>query len=138
MRLFKQQSNITEKRSVCLFNISQLTGIIQLARSPYCPTCIAPNMVKWTCPPRIMAKLSSEEKQLLPSTTVTVSLPALIRSASSMPGRGNGPCAVDDELRLNQVQLQNMKIYKDENNVCNFFSQNVGSCFRTLIQFRLI
>ena len=38
-----------------------------------------------------MAKESSLEKKELPGMLVTVSLPALMRSASSSPGRGKGP-----------------------------------------------
>ena len=43
------------------------------------------------CPPRIIAKLSAEEKYDEPGNCVIVCLPALIRSASSSPSYGNGP-----------------------------------------------
>src|SRR5262245_29185963 len=39
-----------------------LPGIIQLARSPFSATCMAPRMERSMCPPRIMAKLSADEK----------------------------------------------------------------------------
>ena len=39
-----------------------LPGIIQLAMSPFSLTSIAPSTVKSICPPRIIAKLSDEEK----------------------------------------------------------------------------
>ena len=41
--------------------------------------------------PLIIAKDSSLEKYEDPGTTVTVSFPALIKSGSSSPGRGNLP-----------------------------------------------
>mmetsp|Transcript_31031 Transcript_31031/g.81260 ORF Transcript_31031/g.81260 Transcript_31031/m.81260 type:complete len:218 (-) Transcript_31031:788-1441(-) len=68
-----------------------LPGIIQFARSPRDDTCIAPRTLMSMWPPRIIPKLSSEEKKAPPGTTVTVSFPALIRSASSLPLAGNGP-----------------------------------------------
>ena len=43
------------------------------------------------CPPRIIAKLSAEEKYELIGSAVTVCLPALIRSGSSSPSYGKGP-----------------------------------------------
>ena len=43
------------------------------------------------CPPRIMPNESDESKNDAPGSTVTVSLPALIRSASSSPSYGYGP-----------------------------------------------
>jgi hypothetical protein len=43
-------------------------------------------------PPLIMAKLSSLEKKDPPGSTVTVSLPALIKSGSTADSVGNGPC----------------------------------------------
>ena len=58
-------------------------GIVQLARSPRQETCMAPRMLIFICPPRIMAKDSSLEKKLEPGRTVTGCLPALIRSGSS-------------------------------------------------------
>src|SRR6478735_9132206 len=66
-------------------------GIIQLARSPFSATCIAPRMERSICPPRIIANESAEEKKLVVGSSVTVCLPALIRSGSSSPSRGNGP-----------------------------------------------
>ena len=39
-----------------------LPGIIQLARSPFSETSIAPKMAMSMWPPRIMAKLSADEK----------------------------------------------------------------------------
>ena len=66
-------------------------GIIQLARSPPAETCMAPRMARSMWPPRIMAKLCALLKKLAPSTAVTVSLPALIRSASISSAVGYGP-----------------------------------------------
>ena len=60
-----------------------LPGIIQFARSPDSETCIAPRTARSMCPPRIMPNESAESKNDAPGSTVTVSLPALIRSASS-------------------------------------------------------
>ena len=68
-----------------------LPGIIQLARSPVSETCMAPRMARLMCPPRIMPKLSAEEKKLEPGSVVTVCLPALIRSASTSFSLGKGP-----------------------------------------------
>lgn len=59
------------------------TGIIQLAKSPVEDISIAPNIVKFTCPPRIIAKLSSEAKNEAPGKIVTLSFPAFINSGSS-------------------------------------------------------
>ena len=42
-------------------------------------------------PPRIIAKESALEKKLVVGSSVTVCLPALIRSASSSPSYGKGP-----------------------------------------------
>ena len=42
-----------------------LPGIIQLARSPFSETCIAPRMARSICPPRIMANESALEKKLV-------------------------------------------------------------------------
>ncbi len=42
-------------------------------------------------PPRIMPKLSAEEKYEVMGSAVTVCLPALIKSASSSPSKGKGP-----------------------------------------------
>ena len=60
-------------------------GIIQLARSPHSETCMAPSTAIFTWPPRIMPKLVAESNTAAPGTSVTVCLPALIRSASSSP-----------------------------------------------------
>src|SRR5690606_12045835 len=68
-----------------------LPGIIQFARSPEDDTCMAPSTAASMCPPRIMPKDSAESKNDAPGRTVTVSLPALIRSASSSSSRGEGP-----------------------------------------------
>ena len=65
-----------------------LPGMIQFARSPLLATCSAPRIVRSTWRPRIMAKLSEDEKMLAPAIAVTVSLPALIRSASAAPRCG--------------------------------------------------
>jgi hypothetical protein len=54
-----------------------------LAKSPNWETSIAPRIVKSICPPRIIANESSEEKYDDPGMTVTVSFPALIKSAST-------------------------------------------------------
>ena len=40
------------------------------------------------CPPRIIANEVAESKNDAPGSTVTVSLPALIRSGSSSPSYG--------------------------------------------------
>ena len=42
-------------------------------------------------PPRIMPKLSAEEKYEVMGSAVTVCLPALMRSGSSSPSQGKGP-----------------------------------------------
>jgi hypothetical protein len=68
-----------------------LPGIIQLARSPFSLTCIAPRIDRLILPPRIIAKLSWLPKMLLPGSVVTVCLPALMRSASTSSSVGNGP-----------------------------------------------
>jgi hypothetical protein len=68
-----------------------LPGIIQLARSPFSLTCMAPKIDKLILPPRIMAKLSWLPKMDEPLMVVTVCLPALIRSASTSSSLGNGP-----------------------------------------------
>lgn len=65
-----------------------LPGRPQFARSPYCETCIAPRIVMLTRPERIIPKDSSEPKKEAPGRTVTVSLPALMRSGSSVPSTG--------------------------------------------------
>jgi hypothetical protein len=43
------------------------------------------------CPPRIMPKLSEDEKNDEVGSSVIVCLPALMRSGSSSPSYGNGP-----------------------------------------------
>ncbi|CAM5437926.1 hypothetical protein SAFG77S_04525 [Streptomyces afghaniensis] len=58
-------------------------GIAQLARSPRSETCMAPSTAVSMWPPRIMPKESAESKNAAPGSTVTVSLPALIRSGST-------------------------------------------------------
>jgi hypothetical protein len=42
-------------------------------------------------PPRIIAKLSADEKKTVSGSSVMVCLPALIRSGSSSPCQGKGP-----------------------------------------------
>ena len=42
-------------------------------------------------PPRIMANELALEKKLVVGSSVTVCLPALMRSGSSSPSNGNGP-----------------------------------------------
>lgn len=71
--------------------LATLPGIIQLAISPVLLTCSAPNMVMSRCPPLIIAKDSDDEKKDPPGSTVIVSLPAFIKSASSWPRLGYGP-----------------------------------------------
>ena len=63
-------------------------GIIQFARLPSRSTCSAPRIVRSTCPPRTIANESALEKYEVPGSSVTVSLPALMRSGSSCPGSG--------------------------------------------------
>ena len=58
-------------------------GTIQLARSPAMETCMPPRTAVSMWPPRIIAKLSEESKNEAPGSTVTVCLPALIRSGST-------------------------------------------------------
>ena len=62
-----------------------LPGIIQLARSPFSATCMAPSSAMSMWPPRIMANESADEKKLVVGSSVTVCLPALMRSGSSSP-----------------------------------------------------
>mmetsp|Transcript_9107 Transcript_9107/g.10562 ORF Transcript_9107/g.10562 Transcript_9107/m.10562 type:complete len:221 (+) Transcript_9107:207-869(+) len=74
--------------------LSNFPGMIQLAKSPLALTCNPPNIVKSTCPPRIMEKLCELLKVLAPLMGVTVSFPALIRSgsaSSSWDGYGPNP-----------------------------------------------
>jgi len=70
-----------------------LPGIIQLARSPFSLTCMAPKIDRLILPPRIMANDWSLPKMAEPAIVVTVCLPALIRSASTLSSSsvGNGP-----------------------------------------------
>jgi hypothetical protein len=63
-------------------------GIIQLAMSPAADTCMAPRMAASIFPPRIIPKLVAESKNDAPRSTVTVSLPALIRSGSTRESSG--------------------------------------------------
>ena len=65
-----------------------LPGMSQLARSPRGLTCMAPRMATSRCLPRIIPNDIAESKKLAPGRIVTVSLPALIRSASSSPSTG--------------------------------------------------
>ena len=57
-------------------------------------------MARSMWPPRIIAKDSAEEKKDAPGTTVTVSLPALMRSGSSSPSQRVRADAEDAVLRL--------------------------------------
>ncbi len=65
-----------------------LPGIIQLAMSPPADTCMAPRMAASTLPPRIIPNEVAESKYDAPLRTVTVSLPALIRSGSTASSSG--------------------------------------------------
>ncbi|CAB4833519.1 unannotated protein [freshwater metagenome] len=82
------------KRAPCTRSIAPpmpltiLPGIIQLARSPVVETCIAPKTAASIWPPRIIPKLVAESKNDAPGNTVTVSLPALMRSGSTWPSSG--------------------------------------------------
>ncbi len=49
---------------------------------------MAPSTATSMCPPRIIAKDSAESKKDAPGRTVTVSLPALIRSGSTASSVG--------------------------------------------------
>jgi len=71
--------------------LTMAPGTIQLARSPRSDTCMAPRIARSILPERIMAKESAEEKKAAPGRTVTVCLPALIRSGSTWSSAGNGP-----------------------------------------------
>ena len=68
-----------------------LPGIIQFARSPAADTCMAPRIAASILPPRIIPKLVAESKYAAPGSTVTVSLPALMRSGSTASSVGYGP-----------------------------------------------
>ncbi len=50
-----------------------------------------PRIAASILPPRIMPKLSAESKNAAPGRTVTVSLPALMRSGSTASSVGYGP-----------------------------------------------
>lgn len=65
-----------------------LPGIIQLARSPVTETCIAPSTATSRWPPRMIPNEVDELKNAAPGSVVTVSLPALIKSASTSSRRG--------------------------------------------------
>ena len=63
---------------------TSLPGTIQLARSPFRETSIAPRIARSICPPRIMReRCRADEKNEVCGKAVTVCLPALIRSAST-------------------------------------------------------
>src|ERR1700743_75312 len=68
-----------------------LPGIIQLARSPSSETCMAPSTATSRCSPRMIPKEVDDPKYAAPGNAVTVSLPALIRSASRSSRLGYGP-----------------------------------------------
>ena len=68
-----------------------LPGMVQLAMSPCSLTSIAPRMARSMWPPRIIPKESALEKKAVPLISVTVSLPALMRSGSSSASVGYGP-----------------------------------------------
>jgi hypothetical protein len=68
-----------------------LPGTIQLARSPVRETCMPPSTAVSMCPPRIIPNESEESKYDAPDSTVTVSLPALMRLASMVASVGYGP-----------------------------------------------
>ena len=70
---------------------TSLPGIIQLARSPFSATSIAPRMAIFIFPPRIIAKLVSDPKYEVRSNSVMVCFPAFIRSGSILSSVGNGP-----------------------------------------------
>ena len=65
-----------------------LPGTIQLARSPFFDTCMPPRTAVSMWPPRIIPNDSAESKYAAPGLTVTVSLPALMRSASTASSAG--------------------------------------------------
>ena len=66
-------------------------GTAQLAMSPLTATCMAPRTAMSTLPPRIIPNDSAESKNEPPGLTVTVSLPALMRSGSTSSSVGYGP-----------------------------------------------
>jgi hypothetical protein len=68
--------------------LTNFPGMIQLAISADCDTCIAPKMVKSMWPPLIMPNDYELEKEALPGLVVIVSFPALIKSASCSPFMG--------------------------------------------------
>ena len=80
--------------------------------------------------PLIIAKESSLEKNEAPGRTVTVSLPALIRSASSSPFLGNGPWTQRHEQRVSlpsglEYQIQLLVVKSSE---CGFESRSWHVC----------
>jgi len=60
--------------------VTSLPGTAQFASSPAAETCMAPSTATSMRPPRIIPKDSAESKNEAPGRTVTVSLPALMRS----------------------------------------------------------
>jgi hypothetical protein len=70
--------------------VTSLPGIAQLARPPFSETCMAPSTAASMWPPRIIPKDSAESKKEAPDRTVTVSLPALIRSGSTASSVADG------------------------------------------------
>src|SRR3954469_16718792 len=75
-----------------------LPGIIQLARSPFCATCIAPRIDRSMCPPRIIVNESALEKYDVVGGSVIVCLPALMRSGSSRVHTGGANTGTGGEL----------------------------------------
>src|SRR5205807_1031284 len=73
------------RNSASVLPLTILPGIIQLARSPFWATCMAPRIDRSMWPPRIMPKESALEKYEVVGNSLTVCLPALMRSASSSP-----------------------------------------------------
>ena len=65
-----------------------LPGIIQLARSPYWETSMAPSTATSMARERIMPNDVEEPKKDPPGATVMVSLPALISSGSTASSVG--------------------------------------------------
>jgi hypothetical protein len=64
---------------------TSLPGIIQLARSPFSATSIAPRIAAAILPPRIIPKEVALSKYEVRRSSVIVCLPALMRSGSSSP-----------------------------------------------------
>ena len=71
--------------------LTNLPGMIQLAKSPLEATYNAPKILKSICFPLIMPKLYDEEKNEAPVLIETVYLPAFIKSASTSYSSGNPP-----------------------------------------------